>query len=194
MSALAFFALIFMSREKFFYYLFVFTLDKIYVGLFKLYFADPRPYMASDNVKPYSCSKGLGNPSGHSSASQVFGFVILLDLFHGRSVPPGEKYSFYSWLTYLTVLALAILWATLIPYSRFMLGVHSADQIVYGVTLGWWTVFTCHFVARDHLIKHIADVRAEALSPLQLRKNALRVLAFFFLYELVSILTFNKVN
>ena len=127
LAALAFFALVFMSREKFFYYLLVFTLDKVYVGLFKLVFADPRPYMASSNVKPFSCSKGLGNPSGHSSAAQIFGFVIFLDVFHGKRITKGEKYTFYSWLSYLLMLTFAIFWATFIPYSRFMLGVHSAD-------------------------------------------------------------------
>ena len=63
------FSLLFAPREKYFYYLTAYTLDKLYVGYFKLAYAEPRPYMASGDIHPISCSKAFGNPSGHSSAA-----------------------------------------------------------------------------------------------------------------------------
>ena len=62
------------------------------------------------------------------------------------------------------------------------------------MTLGWWTVFTSHFVARDHIIRHIAEVRGELLEPLQLRFNSLVVVGLFALYELISMATFLIIN
>jgi hypothetical protein len=53
---------------------------------FKLAYADPRPYMMSSDIQPFSCSKGFGNPSGHSSAAAVFSIVLFLDYFHGNPI------------------------------------------------------------------------------------------------------------
>lgn len=207
-------SLIWLPREKFFYYLTVFTLDKFYIGYFKLAFADPRPYMVNGKITPFTCEKAFGNPSGHSSASQAFGFVLLLDIFHGKSYKKGRdgthEVYFYSWAQYIFMFAFAVLWATFIPYCRWMLGVHSLDQIVFGITLGWWTVFTSHFIVRDHIIYHVSRIRqwhhdiklmhdsgdgdTQASEQPALTFNAkfyaLLALGMFMLFELISIVTF----
>lgn len=160
------FSFLFAPREKFFYYLCAFTLDKLYVGYYKLSYADPRPYMADGNIHPITCSRAFGNPSGHSSAAQVFAWVIFLDVFHAThynykdNLPNISFYGgFIGWMWYLVSFALALFWSTAIPYSRWILGVHSLDQIIYGTLLGFWTVIVSHFVFRDNLLWHMKWIR-----------------------------------
>ena len=42
-----------------------------------------------------------------------------------------------------------------ISFGRYVLGAHSLDQIIYGVSLGIWSGFTMHFLVRDNFISHI---------------------------------------
>ena len=49
MAILVVMTLIFGTRTKYFYYCVAFTLDKSIIGIFKLIYHDPRPFMASHN-------------------------------------------------------------------------------------------------------------------------------------------------
>ena len=132
------------SRPKAMYYWAVFSFDKIFSSLFKLIYADPRPYMMDSAIKPISCSKSFGNPSGHSTASSMITIVLFFDLFHGRSKTGNGRLFFKSW-QYMFGMILALFWAASIPYSRFLMGVHSLDQIVYGSSIGIVSGFFMHF-------------------------------------------------
>ena len=116
------------SRPKFFYFLAVFGIDKFNVSYFKLAFAAPRPYMINSDIVPITCSTAFGNPSGHASASFLISFVVFLDIFHGKSSNPR----LYPKWKYCLGIAIAIYWAATIPYTRFLMGAHSLDQIVFG--------------------------------------------------------------
>ena len=58
-----------------------------------------------------------------------------------------------SWPFYIFITAVLLFWAASIPYTRFLMGAHSLDQIVYGSTLGVWTALFMHFLVRDHAIR-----------------------------------------
>ena len=60
---------------------------------------------------------------------------------------------FSSWFTYLTVLSLAIFWVFIIPFSRYVLGAHSLNQILFGSLLGIFQGFTMHFIIRDRVLR-----------------------------------------
>jgi membrane-associated phospholipid phosphatase len=119
------------TREKYFYFLSVYCLDKMQIGYLKLAFHDPRPYMAQGLIHPHSCSKAFGNPSGHSSASWAFAIVVFLESMHGKwhyKLRDGSPATtFYSWWVYVLVLLLCLSWGIMIPISRYILGVHSLD-------------------------------------------------------------------
>ena len=51
-----------------------------------------------------------------------------------------------------------LFYACTIPWTRFLMGVHSLDQIVYGLSLGIWSSLTSHFFIRDNLAAHIASI------------------------------------
>ena len=118
---------IFGRRSRFMYYLAIYGIDKFFVDYPKLVLADPRPYMIEQDIKPLHCSDSFGKPSGHSTAAAI-SFAIFLDTFHGKDTKVSVRPVFY----YLA-LVFTIFWYISIPYSRFLMGVHSLDQILFGV-------------------------------------------------------------
>ena len=81
--AMAIVGLIFCTREKFFYLLTVYSIDKALIGYLKLAYHNPRPYMVESSITPIHCSKEFGNPSGHTSAALAISIVIFLEVMHG---------------------------------------------------------------------------------------------------------------
>ena len=59
---------------------------------------------------------------------------------------------YHGWCSYLLSLIFALYWMITIPYSRYLGGVHSLDQVVYGSTLGVALALFCHFLIRDNII------------------------------------------
>jgi membrane-associated phospholipid phosphatase len=108
-------------------------------------------------VHSYGCAKGFGSPSGHSSSAWSFPIILFLDIFHGMPIKEKKNnlvnFMFSSWFTYLTVLSLAIFWVFIIPFSRYVLGAHSLNQILFGSLLGIFQGFTMHFIIRDRVLR-----------------------------------------
>jgi len=167
----------------------------------KLAYADPRPYMIDKDIVPIRCSKGFGNPSGHSLAATLSAITIFLDVMHGYTHKgnPRHTVSRYS-IVYFILLAFALFWAGSIPYTRFLMGVHSLDQIVYGATLGVWAGFTLHFVVRDNIIKYVDDLiewqenKAALGEPFNQARPVIVLSIFYVLYEITAIITFIVIN
>lgn len=113
--------------------------------------------MIQSTIKPISCSKSFGNPSGHSSASILFGVALFLDVFHGSTKNPGDV-RYFGKGVYFLFLFLAVLWSATIPFTRYLMGVHSLNQIVYGSSLGLCAALTMHFLFRDYLLEHFRGV------------------------------------
>lgn len=42
--------------------------------------------MLSDKIKPMSCEKTFGFPSGHALAANMISIVTFLDVFHGSDI------------------------------------------------------------------------------------------------------------
>lgn len=137
-------------------------MDKVINAYMKLIYHQPRPFMIDSTIISYSCSKGFGNPSGHSSAAWSFAIILFLDIFHGMPHCKNQRrlqdVFFPSHLTYLVGLLLALCWVISLPFSRFILGVHSLDQLIYGSSIGLLLGLTMHFFIRDHLLSHIEKV------------------------------------
>ena len=116
----------------------------------KSLYAQPRPYMLSDNVRPHYCAHEYGQPSGHSLFSAGFAMGLFLDFAHGEW--QGKKVSN---LKYYGCLAMALTYTFLEAFDRLYLGVHSIDQIVFGLLLGTWSAFFFHYCIRDKFMAHI---------------------------------------
>ncbi len=115
------------------------------MNITKLSYADPRPYWASQDVTAFKCSTQFGNPSGHSETSIGMALTVWLDFDASKQ---------FKGIT----LVLTLLFAVTIGYSRFFLGVHSMDQIVYGLLIGTWIAITMHYIIRPKLDVHVKSV------------------------------------
>ena len=115
----------------------------------KLSYADPRPYWVGQNVLALQCSSSFGNPSGHSETSMAMAMTVWLDYANVLGVTNSRK---------IITFCLVILFSFSIGYSRLILGVHSLDQIIYGLSLGVWIAFTMQYCVRPDLDPHIKQL------------------------------------
>ena len=54
----------------------------------------------------------------------------------------------------LFMLVVALVFAFTIAYSRLVLGMHSLNQIIFGLLLGTWLAFSFHFIGYDWVMNH----------------------------------------
>lgn len=120
----------------------------------RLTFADPRPFHLDAKIVPWKCFVTYGNPSDHALCSILISIVVMFDLFHG--VPITFSYAgdsiWHGWCLYLLMWLAGIWWTLSMPFSRYLGGMQSLDQILFGSSLGGLMGFFCHFVIRDPLI------------------------------------------
>jgi membrane-associated phospholipid phosphatase len=70
---------VWLERNKAFYFLTYFGEIMVIMGIGKMAYHSPRPYMVSDDVQVYGCSTEFGHPSGHSINDMTFCIGFLLD-------------------------------------------------------------------------------------------------------------------
>jgi hypothetical protein len=123
---------------------------------------------------------------------------------------------------YWLSLGITVFWFISIPYSRFLMGVHSLDQIFFGLMLGTLLAYFLHFVVRDHFIAFFDDLviqNKHEYNPLSnsgsfgfkystsrftgyetaytmnsKRYAILGATLLYFTYEVAAIITYNIVN
>lgn len=119
--------------------------------------------MVENSIEPIDCSTSFGSPSGHASSSSMIATTLFLHVFHGYTHienraeargPTRESRNYYGYCTYFVSLLVAMFWFFGIPFSRYLMGVHSLDQLLFGNSLGVVGGFTMHFLVRDHLIRN----------------------------------------
>lgn len=138
------------QRLRCVYYTFTFVVIMTVMNVTKLSYADPRPYWSSENVMAYKCSQDFGNPSGHSMTSMCVCMLLWLDYVYSNPESSGLR------KTLLFIAAMCF--ALAIGYSRLILGVHSVDQIVYGLLIGVWIACTMQFCVRYYYENHVKNL------------------------------------
>lgn len=123
-----------------------------------------------------------GNPSGHASFAACMYTTIFLLIFHDKdylmrtkmfdnnrskssgigSIVDGSTIEDLMWFKlrknkyiYGLGLLVTIFMAIMIGVSRFMLGAHSIDQVIYGWQYGLWFSFFLFRYARPFIHTHI---------------------------------------
>lgn len=74
-----------------------------------------------------------------------------------------------AWYWRLLAIFVAFTFAGTIAYSRMFLGVHSLNQVLYGLSLGIWFAVTSEFMLRERfmsLIQNLIDVEDQRLKRL----------------------------
>lgn len=112
------------ARDSFFI-LTTLIINALIIFLLKTIINRPRPFISHEDIIQLTSGGSPSMPSGH--AAEVFCLAVLV------------------WFTLKNRIAMAvfILWATLIAYSRMALGVHYPMDILVGAAVGSSVAFLC---------------------------------------------------
>jgi len=112
------------------YFLLLFYVISFYIdNILKLLYQDPRPYFINTNIIPYKTDSDYGNPSGHSLASTVF-YLALLNFCKNTKFFKNNRHLYYLFSLFV-IISLFMLF-----FSRFILGVHAINQLLFGMLIG----------------------------------------------------------
>ena len=122
----------------------------IYVtNLFKIIYGNPRPYWEKYSIKSFDCDGGFGNPSGHNllSICNYFGIWFLVNFY--TRIKNYKYIIIFKIISFLVIM----LFLSLIGYSRYILGAHSINQIIYGLFLGAIICYFTYFILQLQNLK-----------------------------------------
>lgn len=98
--------------------------------IIKTWYGNLRPFMEDKTLFQGECEGGYGNPSSHSMINTFLYLTLFVYLKNTKLFKKGRK------IVEPIVLFLFIIWIIVICSSRFILGVHSINQVIYGMSLG----------------------------------------------------------
>ena len=84
---------------------------------------------------------------------------------------PPEKLAQYSIATKLVAFIIFTVGFLAIGFSRFILGVHSANQILYGFLLGLWTILMCVVLVDPLIEEQLAGLKSKSVPMEQVQKQ-----------------------
>jgi len=111
------------------------------IGTLKMIYANPRPYFESEEILSYSREGGWGNPSGHSLTAVCFILSFWKVIFQIQNLK--DKESLKNWTFFGAILVILM-----ILVSRFLIGAHSLNQIIFGALIGY-ALFYFYFYILD---------------------------------------------
>ena len=117
--------------------------------LIKNIVARTRPYDAIDGlVNLIERQKDYSFPSGHTGSAFAVMGAILVIAFLGMPVieKSGQLSRMKVSLTFKLLTALAIIYATILGFSRLYVGVHYPTDVIGGVALGLFTSILAYFI------------------------------------------------
>ena len=151
--------------------------------LFKLIFADPRPFWLNTILFQDKCETSYGNPSGHSLISFFFYLSFSYYLCQINKIKANNTLR-------ISVYIIAILIALLTAFSRLALGVHSLDQVIFGSFLGIFAflIFTFMFKIYDMPLNHYMKFyKDKKYIKVFISSNILLLILPFILYAIIDI-------
>jgi len=137
---------LFKSLKHSYLFLSVLALSVFLDNLMKNIYANPRPYMIDREIIIKHCDAGYGNPSGHSFSSTV----SYLAFFHLMTDVPWFKKNWTNLIVKGILLGLTIILVLAIMFSRFYLGVHTLNQLMYGCLCGFSLYFFYFYFLAFH--------------------------------------------
>ena len=159
------------ERRRAFYYVAVLTANVFVMNISKLWYHEPRPFWVSQGIETQSCSSEYGSPSGHSLLATAFTLAVWLDynqaMSQQRRDHEGSLVALSSqtsstdsntcrtimslWHFRVVMLVFTLFFIATIGLSRVILGVHSLDQVLFGIQLGAWLALTMHFCFKGRI-------------------------------------------
>lgn len=116
----------------------LFGVQVFFINFLKIAQAGPRPFWVNDKIVPKSCYLQFGLPSGHAMCAFYFANFLYFRYFWFKI---EDKVKNALWMAFGTIV-IQVGWV-LMCYSRFYLGIHSLNQLIYGALLGAWSLYMC---------------------------------------------------
>ena len=136
----------FFNIKKSVYFIFIAINQEVFNDFLKIIYQSPRPLWMSESIHSLYCEKGYGNPSGHAMGSTIIA-LALYEVVVGQNRLFKNKNLWKMGFFIFTLLLILF-----ISVSRVILGVHSINQIVYGVLLGFFFYFVfTYYVFNNNL-------------------------------------------
>ena len=151
-------------------------------SIMKIIYGNSRPFIDNHNLFKGLCDGGFGNPSGHSLVSAF----IYLTLFHYLI---KLKYINENKLLKILYGFLFSILSILVFISRYILGLHSLNQIIFGALLGIWL-----FLLIFHLFKFDNISIISYRSIYQYKKYIFFISSFLLLFLFIPFLFSNIFN
>jgi hypothetical protein len=114
--------------------LIIYIMSSYTASFLKYFYQAPRPFYLNNNITAFSCDSDYGSPSGHGYAPTVF-YLSILTFLKEYAFFRKNQIFFYVLCFVTGNLILMLL------FSRFLLGVHALNQIIFGLTLGIGSYF-----------------------------------------------------
>jgi membrane-associated phospholipid phosphatase len=115
-----------------FVYTFVCYFSMFICAWLKLIWQQERPYWISDEIIPFECEPGFGYPSNHVLTT-VVSFMILFEiLFQHFNIESYVNSKIFYWVG----ISVTFLLCASIGLGRIVQGVHSLDQVIFGLLMG----------------------------------------------------------
>ena len=111
-------------------------LSTFLAGFLKLFYLSPRPFYYNTGIISIRCEGGYGNPSNHAIVS----FCYYLSFYY-IFIKKNKNIKYKKFCLYLIIIFILC-----ICFSRFYMGVHSLNQIFFGMFLGFCLYYFIFYV------------------------------------------------
>eukprot|EP00347_Sterkiella_histriomuscorum_P008440 403345086 len=166
-----------------------FTICNYMLTITKLMIHDPRPYMTDERIDVVSCSHEYGSPSGHAVLAATYSTFLFLMYNHSqKQTHLTMSQRLRDWKYILGVICI-VSYPLIMAYDRLFMGVHTIDQIIFGLQLGYWLAFYFHFCYKKAIQVHVHRLLASdpwLSNRFMIGKYALNVTVFFFVFAMGS--------
>ena len=135
-------------------YIMIILFIKLYInGIQKMLYRDPRPFFIDENVKAIFCDRTYGNPSGHSMYFvSVFPIIVYMLISHLKR----DTYNKLSTKAFYSILVFSGCFIIANIIGRVYLGVHTIDQIIYGLLVGFALLWYFVCVIRKPIFSYVS--------------------------------------
>ena len=147
-----------------------------FINFMKTAYHQARPFWDNIEITNYGCTTQFGNPSGHSITSMGAALMVWLDYNYCCKTKRIPETSIWSqlWMRRL-MLFVALTYALSVAWSRIVTGMHSFNQILFGMSIGAWLAFTFFGIIYEPLLQHCFDLlNNKAYEPGERKSGLLR--------------------
>lgn len=143
----------------------------------KILLQEPRPFWVDSSITVLECESGYGYPSDHVLTT-VPSFLIFFEIMYYRfEIDKTVNANIFYWVG----IAITNLLCISIGFSRLSLGVHSLDQVVFGLLLGFAFYFFYLYVV-DYDLRDYRPFLQMISNKYHIQKTIFIILAIYLIF------------